>query len=138
MPSLKEGFELENLYETIIECVQGGQFDESLFKLASVVKDRQWKVSRQIGVGDRIRVVGNMSPKYIVGATGTVVGKHRDRIEADIDPEFVKGRKFEGGGPLGFPYGNVVKLESVEVFGKRHEIAKHLDIPIEDVDLSES
>ena len=45
MPSFKEGSALEDLYETIMEHVHQGSFDdERLHKLAERVKDRQWKL----------------------------------------------------------------------------------------------
>ena len=111
MPSFKEGSALEDLYETIMEHVHQGSFDdERLHKLAERVKDRQWKLYQQVQIGDRIRVIGNMAPKYIVGATGTVVAKFKEKIEVDIEPEFIKGRRFEGKGPLGFPFTNFIKI----------------------------
>ena len=111
MPSFKEGSALEDLYETVMEHVYQGSFDdERLHKLAERVTDRQWKLYQQVRIGDRIRVIGNMSPKYIVGATGTVVRKYKQKVEVDIEPEFIKGRRFEDRGPLGFPFTNFIKI----------------------------
>ena len=97
----------------LVDAITGGQHDDSLDELREAVRARikivEYRTARALQVGDRVRVSGNISPKYLLGATGVVVGEVKgQRIEVTLDE---RRRKYPADIPMGFPIGCVEKID---------------------------
>jgi hypothetical protein len=77
--------------EDVISQVADGVHDVNLKALLAAVRARHEYLNRQRGLrnqvamtpGTRVRVSGNIRPKYLLGLTGTVSGKPSNR-EGDL------------------------------------------------------
>jgi hypothetical protein len=76
----------------IIECILTGQADEDLAGITAAVNERKremsFKTASRLKKNDKIRVCGNISPKYLIGLIGTIAGEIRGaRIPVTLGPE---------------------------------------------------
>ena len=78
--------------QEIVNAIIRGEYDEYLNSIKNAIKGRQEMVSRAkfftIKMGDRVRLV-NLRPKYMVGATGTVLHHNNTRITVRLDQEWL-------------------------------------------------
>jgi len=108
--------ELGDAFNLFCEWIKEGDFDSQLRDLRQAVRNREFKLANQIKVGDRIKVTGNMSPKYIVGVTGEIVSREGGKnpkfwVNLDEDHPNLQGRKYGSGGDVGFPINAVTKID---------------------------
>ncbi len=95
-----------------------GKYDYKLDQLKAEfdteIRRRQIVLANQITIGDRIKITGNMKPKYLTGVTGTVLSKDRKGfwVQMDKDHPNLAGRKYENYGEVGLPLGCVSKIEA--------------------------
>ena len=106
----------QELFNTLLGSIKEGDFDSQLRDLRQAVRNREFKVANQIKVGDRIKVTGNMSPKYIVGVTGEITAREGGKnpkfwVNLDQDHPNLQGRKYGSGGDVGFPIHAVTKID---------------------------
>jgi hypothetical protein len=98
--------------------ITAGDYDDKLDQLKAefdtVLRRRQIVLANQITIGDRIKITGNMKPKYLTGVTGTVLSKDRRGfwVQMDKDHPNLAGRKYENYGEVGLPISCVSKLEA--------------------------
>lgn len=67
--------------DKLLAGISTGAFDRDLDDIATLVAERRKRIrsvtaqrnAAVLNVGDRVRVVGNLRPKYIVGCEGEVV-----------------------------------------------------------------
>jgi hypothetical protein len=85
--------------ESIFTRLAKGEFDAQLDQLGQAVRDRRKYVSQQKGLenkaalaaGDAVVITGGISPKYLIGVTGTVSQRAARRpgdVQVDIDEEY--------------------------------------------------
>lgn len=77
----------------VIAAIVRGDMDDDLDALMDTVVARRRNAARRrsasLSIGDRVRLDG-ISPKALNGATGTVKGRSRTRIEVVIDKEYAR------------------------------------------------
>jgi hypothetical protein len=75
---------------TIVEAIYNGEADDGFDAIFAAIKDRERAVASiraaTLKVGDRIRLT-NLRPKYLVGATGTILerGNGKGRFVVQLD-----------------------------------------------------
>jgi hypothetical protein len=84
---------------SIFTDLANGVYDTQLEALSSAIRARRKYLSAQKGLankaeltpGDKVAITGNISPKYLIGVTGTVSLRPARRagdVQVDIDEEF--------------------------------------------------
>lgn len=84
----------------VLNDIARGNLDDDLDRIAREVYDRRKIVAgmraratvRALRVGDKVRLVRNIKPRYLVGLTGTVKGKLQTKIDIVIDEGQDTGR----------------------------------------------
>ncbi|MGH9047645.1 MAG: hypothetical protein ACRDVW_10085 [Acidimicrobiales bacterium] len=88
--------------ETILAAIEAGQLDDQLPALGEAINDRNRRIAadrtrralEQLAVGQRVRLDGHISPRYLQGRTGTI---HRiDRSTVTVCLDTPVGRFTEG------------------------------------------
>tara|TARA_B100000405_G_scaffold54372_1_gene36533 strand:+ start:1307 stop:1648 length:342 start_codon:yes stop_codon:yes gene_type:complete len=102
----------------VVADIEEGKYDDKLQQMKAefdtVFRRRQIVLANEITIGDRIKITGNMKPKYLTGVTGTVLSKDRKGfwVQMDKDHPNLAGRKYENYGEVGLPLGCVSKIEA--------------------------
>jgi hypothetical protein len=81
-----------NTYTGIATTILNGDVDEWLGNIIEVVKQRRqakaFELAATLRVGDKVRLGGNISPKYLIGLEGVVAGPPSgQRIAVTLGPE---------------------------------------------------
>ena len=88
----------------IIGAINSGEVDDDLDMIMDTARSRQRRAAtaraQEFRRGDIIRVVGNISPKYLVGAEATVVEVAGSKITARLNSEVGRYRE---GAEVGIP-----------------------------------
>lgn len=86
----------------IVAQIVGGDIDADLDTIADAVRLRQQAIARNVGAalrpGSKIEIGGNISPKYMIGITGTVVrvaGKKAVITIAESQGRFTAGAEIK-------------------------------------------
>ncbi len=99
----------------VITSIIKGEADENLDGVAAAVRDRQKAMAsitlHTIAPGTRVRL-GNLRPKYMVGATGTVLYRKQTRIQVKLDEDWVERfpQSRFGGGEVAVTAGMITVL----------------------------
>lgn len=76
----------------VILSILNGQEDERLDNIAEAIRQRKRAVALSraatLKPGDKVRITGGISPKYLIGLVGEVAGPPQgDRIPVKLGPE---------------------------------------------------
>jgi hypothetical protein len=85
---------------SIFARLANGEFDSQLEQLAAAVRDRRKYATTQqglankadMGPGTKVTVTGRISPKYLIGVTGTVSvlpARRAADVQVDIDEAYL-------------------------------------------------
>jgi hypothetical protein len=89
---------------SIFTRINAGEFDEQLVQLAEALTARRKAVRNSQALenksamkpGDRVVITEGISPKYLVGTTGTVSerpARRKGDVQVDIDERYVQARQ---------------------------------------------
>jgi hypothetical protein len=97
----------------IITFINSGEVDDDLDTIIDTARSRQRRAAtaraQEFRRGDIIRVVGNISPKYLLGAEATVVEVAGGKITARMNSEVGRYRE---GAEVGIPAVCVQRVSS--------------------------
>lgn len=76
----------------IVTAILNGAADDNLDAIVDAVRTRRTVVSQitaaTLKPGDKVRIVGNISPKYLLGLVGEVSGPAQgERVPVQLGPE---------------------------------------------------
>jgi hypothetical protein len=99
------------MHSDVIRLILSGEMDGGLDQIVAAVRLRRESMAAvrgaSIAVGNRVRVTGNVRPKYLAGATGVVDSKDGQRIRVRLDRRY---GKFGDVQPVGFYPGSVERI----------------------------
>lgn len=96
---------------SVMDLILGGNADGELDEIIEAVRQRRQVLARraakQFAEGDRVVVVDNVSPKYLIGATGVVVNQRSDKtVNVRLDQQHGRYK-----GVIGFHAMTIRKIE---------------------------
>ena len=101
----------------VVADIESGKYDDKLEQLKAefdtVFRRRQIVLANQITIGDRIKITGNMKPKFLTGVTGTVIQRDGDYFHVKVDqdhPNLVAAKRTRH--VVGIPVECVSKIEA--------------------------
>jgi ribosomal protein L21E len=72
----------------ILNLILQGKCDTLLDDIAHAMRERKVQISRdlfrELRIGDRVQIEGNIKPRYMAGLVGTVVDKRQSKVELEF------------------------------------------------------
>ena len=97
--------------DVVLTSILRGSFDGDLERLAEAVASRKRVVLESTAFtlrkGDKVRIVGSISPRYLIGRTATFERYEGRRLYARLDARVGRFGTYE----IGFPLGSLEKAE---------------------------
>lgn len=97
---------------SVIDEILDGKLDDDLDQILSAIKERRDQLASRLRFklrpGDRVRVVGDLRPRYLIGLIGVVKRINQTTISIDFEDPASAGRYSAG---VRMPLEHVEKVE---------------------------